>query len=373
MKRFDKLCQQISARCHPKDRLLAAEALDLIAKHPDGMNGFLQRFRAAGFDAEVASWTEGTTLAPLSEQEVEQALGSDAIMQIADRVGVGQSFTRTVLGYAIPQIVREVTRTGFLDLAIPSDLAIPLAFPDRMKDGGATTTLANSKIMGMLIPVAALGIWLGVVGLLLDLGAGHPVLEARPNVGVGHPVVEARPNVGVDHPMVEAGHDVKDVDTLKDLDKYLQKNPADAAAFYRRGQLYAETGDFPRAIKDFDETLRLRPKDAAALNNRCWARAMVGGDSQTALKDCNEALQLRPVYADALDSRGFVKLKIGEPSSAIGDYEAALQIKKQASSLYGRGIAKKHTGDSTGGDSDIIAAKQIDPAIAAEFDKSGIH
>jgi tetratricopeptide (TPR) repeat protein len=173
-------------------------------------------------------------------------------------------------------------------------------------------------------------------------------------------------------PVVEASPDAKDLDAIKDLDKYLQNNPTDATAFYRRGQLYAKTGDFSRSIKDFDEALRLHPKDAEALNNRCWARAMIG-DSMTALKDCNEALQLRPVYADALDSRGFIKLKIGEPSSAIVDYEAALHIKKQASSLYGRGIAKKQTGDIAGGDSDIAAAKAIDPTIAAEFDRNGIH
>ncbi len=166
--------------------------------------------------------------------------------------------------------------------------------------------------------------------------------------------------------------DVKDLEAIKDLDKYLQNNPSDAAAFYRRGQLYAKIADFSHAIKDFDEALRLHPKDAEALNNRCWARAMVG-DSQTALKDCNEAVQLRPGYADALDSRGFVKLKIGLPSSAIADYDAALQIKKQASSLYGRGIAKKQTGDTAAGDSDIAAAKALDPVIAAEFDKDGIR
>ncbi|HUB63412.1 MAG TPA: caspase family protein [Methylocella sp.] len=173
-------------------------------------------------------------------------------------------------------------------------------------------------------------------------------------------------------PVLESPIDAKDLEAIKDLDKYLQNNPTDAAAFYRRGQLYAKTGDFSRSIKDFDESLRLHPKDAEALNNRCWARAMIG-DSMTALKDCNEALQLRPVYADALDSRGFIKLKIGEPSSAIVDYEAALRIKKQASSLYGRGIAKKQTGDTAGGESDIAAAKTLDPAIATEFERSGIH
>ncbi|MCI0466704.1 MAG: caspase family protein [Beijerinckiaceae bacterium] len=173
-------------------------------------------------------------------------------------------------------------------------------------------------------------------------------------------------------PVVEASPDVKDLNAIKNLDKYIQNNPSDASAFYRRGQLYAKRGDFSDAVKDFDEALRLHPNDAEALNNRCWARAMVG-DSMTALKDCNEALRLRPAYADALDSRGFVKLKIGEPSSAIVDYDAALHIKKQPSSLYGRGVAKKQTGDTAGGDSDIAAAKAIDPAIAAEFDRSGFH
>lgn len=173
-------------------------------------------------------------------------------------------------------------------------------------------------------------------------------------------------------PVPERSSDVKDLEAINDLNKYLKNNPNDASAFYRRGQLYAKTGDFSRAINDFDEALRLHPKDAEALNNRCWARAMVG-DPKMALKDCNEALQLRPVYADALDSRGFVKLKIGEPSGAIIDYDTALNIKKQASSLYGRGIAKKQTGDTSGGDSDIASALAIDPAIAAEFDRSGIH
>jgi Caspase domain/Tetratricopeptide repeat len=166
--------------------------------------------------------------------------------------------------------------------------------------------------------------------------------------------------------------DVKDLDAIKDIDRKLENNPSDAAAFYRRGQLYAKIADFSHAIKDFDEALRLHPKDAEALNNRCWARAMVG-DFQMALTDCDEALQLSPGYADALDSRGFVKLNIGLPSSAIADYDAALQIKKQASSLYGRGIAKKRTGYTAEGDSDIAAAKAIDPAIAAEFDRDGIR
>jgi Caspase domain/Tetratricopeptide repeat len=173
-------------------------------------------------------------------------------------------------------------------------------------------------------------------------------------------------------PVVPPPPRVKDADAIKDLDEYLMKHPDDADSFFRRGHLYAKMGDFPSAIKDFDESLRLRPKNAEALNNLCWSRAMIG-DSRTALNDCNEALQIRPDYADALDSRGLVKLKLREPSSAIADYDAALQIKKQASSFYGRGLAKKQTGDSAGGESDIAIAKEIDPSIGAEFERSGLY
>src|SRR5262249_9111008 len=39
---------------------------------------------------------------------------------------------------------------------------------------------------------------------------------------------------------------------IKDLDKKIQTNPNDTAAYYKRGQLYAQYGDFSRAARDFD-------------------------------------------------------------------------------------------------------------------------
>src|ERR1700730_2707473 len=59
---FDELIQEISARYHlgPKGRSLIEETVDLIARQPGGVSGFLERFKAAGFAAEVASWVAGT-------------------------------------------------------------------------------------------------------------------------------------------------------------------------------------------------------------------------------------------------------------------------------------------------------------------------
>ncbi len=160
---------------------------------------------------------------------------------------------------------------------------------------------------------------------------------------------------------------------IANLNARLQHDPNDATAYYKRGQLYAQNGDFPRAAADFDAAIRLNPADAEAFNNRCWARAMFA-DLQMALQDCNEALRLRPGYVDALDSRGLIYLKLSLPSNAVADYDAALRIKpNQASSLYGRGIGKLRVGKTVEGNNDIAAAKVINAGIAEEFVGYGIR
>jgi uncharacterized protein YidB (DUF937 family) len=118
---FEKLIQEISSRYHlgPKGRSLVEEA-NMIAEHPGGISGFLDRFKAAGLTVEVASWLAGSDPVPLSGQEVEQTLGSGAIREIADKAGVTQRFARTVLGYAIPRIISMLAQSGFLDVAVPT-------------------------------------------------------------------------------------------------------------------------------------------------------------------------------------------------------------------------------------------------------------
>jgi len=149
--------------------------------------------------------------------------------------------------------------------------------------------------------------------------------------------------------------------------------PERTADLYILAQRLLRTGKFDDAIKNLDEVIRATPSDPEALNNRCWARAIVG-DLSNALKDCDQAVALRPRYADALDSRGFVNLKLGRSDNAIEDYSAALSVDpKRASSLYGRGIAKARKGDAVAGGGDIGAAKAIEAGIADEFSRYGIR
>ena len=82
---------------------------------------------------------------------------------------------------------------------------------------------------------------------------------------------------------------------------------------------------------------------------------------------------MRPGDAATLDSRGFTYLKTHEWDKAIADYDTALRAHPaQASSLFGRGIAKLRKGDAAGGNADLSAARRIQADIATEMAAIGI-
>jgi uncharacterized protein YidB (DUF937 family) len=136
MATFDQLIQEIESRYSlgPKASPIVHESLGLISGQPGGMDGFLDRFKAAGFATEVASWSGGTEVVPLLGQEVEVTLGSDVISEIANKVGISQSFARTIMGYAIPKVIVLLAQGEAVPTAIPAsessvlDSAIELSF-----------------------------------------------------------------------------------------------------------------------------------------------------------------------------------------------------------------------------------------------------
>jgi OmpA-OmpF porin, OOP family len=181
MAAFDKLIQEIGSRycLGPKAYPLIQETLDLIKRQPGGIGGFVNRFKAAGFAVEVASWLGGPDPVPLSGQEVEQTLGSDVISGIANKIGVSQRFARTILGYAIPKIIVLRAQGGAIPSAISAwaasflESAIPLSSspveeitqpgaeqirPSRTEHGGPAPVLGE-----LIIPSAALLITLGLL------------------------------------------------------------------------------------------------------------------------------------------------------------------------------------------------------------------
>jgi TPR repeat protein len=153
----------------------------------------------------------------------------------------------------------------------------------------------------------------------------------------------------------------------------INRNPQDADAYYKRGNILARLREYELASKDFGRAIDLNPSDPQAYNNRCWVNVALG-QGQMAVNDCNEAIRLRSGYADALDSRGLANLQLGRLDSAIADFNEALRLKPRlATSLYGRGIAYTRQGKTTAGNSDMKTATAIDPGVRDELDSYGIR
>src|SRR5204863_7048466 len=82
--------------------------------------------------------------------------------------------------------------------------------------------------------------------------------------------------------------------------------------------------------------------------------------------------RLRPGDANTLASRGFAHLKLKRYEAVIADYDAGLLINPgNPYTLFGRGMAKRMTGNPSGGDADMVAAKATKPDIAVEMAKLG--
>jgi outer membrane protein OmpA-like peptidoglycan-associated protein/uncharacterized protein YidB (DUF937 family) len=210
MATFDKLIQEIGSRycLGPKAYPLVEETLGLIKRQPGGIGGFVNRFKAAGFAVEVASWLNGPDPVPLSGQEVEQTLGSDVISGIANKIGVNQRFARTILGYAIPEIIVLQAQSGAIPSALRAwaarfrDSAIHSSTPinettqhraEQIRPSRTESSGAAAVLRPLLIPGVSLLITLGLL-LGYFIGAGdRGAIQSAPTVVQNAPV--ASPHV----------------------------------------------------------------------------------------------------------------------------------------------------------------------------------
>lgn len=116
-----------------------------------GFTGFLDRFREAGMEKEVDSWISGEDNAPISETDVENAVGTDTISTIAAETGIPRETASAGLAAMIPQVVDKLSP----DAVVPDNDS----FIDRVRDylGEWGGKLGATIIGGLGIAGAAVG------------------------------------------------------------------------------------------------------------------------------------------------------------------------------------------------------------------------
>ena len=89
MRALEEIIQSVAGKfgLGEKAALLLSEILSLITdEYNGGLSGFLDRMRRAGLGELVESWVRLGPNNPINESELERALGSQVIGNIASRV-----------------------------------------------------------------------------------------------------------------------------------------------------------------------------------------------------------------------------------------------------------------------------------------------
>lgn len=77
-----------------------------------GLAGLIEQFRNKGFGDIASSWVSTGENQPISGDQIEEAIGSDKIQEIAGQLGISGSEASGGLAGLIPQIIDKLTPEG---------------------------------------------------------------------------------------------------------------------------------------------------------------------------------------------------------------------------------------------------------------------
>jgi len=97
--------------------VLSALLALMTDKNSGGFAGFLERFNRAGLGDTVTSWIGSGSNMPVSNEQLESALGEDALKNIADQTGTDYGSATSATAFLIPRVVDALTPEG----EIPQD------------------------------------------------------------------------------------------------------------------------------------------------------------------------------------------------------------------------------------------------------------
>lgn len=108
---FDSLAGNMLGKLGGEKGAIAQVAVDLFNQN-GGLPGVLEKFKAAGFSNEVASWVGKSANLPISAEQITQVLGSATIQTAANKLGINADEISTKIAEYLPQVIDRMTPNG---------------------------------------------------------------------------------------------------------------------------------------------------------------------------------------------------------------------------------------------------------------------
>jgi outer membrane protein OmpA-like peptidoglycan-associated protein/uncharacterized protein YidB (DUF937 family) len=147
---FDSLVNEVAQKFGLGDKaspLLSALLSLMTNEQSGGLVGFINRFKQAGLGDLVSSWISTGANQPLTENQLESALGIDTIGRLASKSGISNTLATTALAYMIPKVIDYLTPNGAVPSGIPSAVT---SFLSGAGDVGRAAAAGGSSLLKWL-------------------------------------------------------------------------------------------------------------------------------------------------------------------------------------------------------------------------------
>lgn len=108
---FDNLASSMLGKLGGEKGAIAQVAIDLFNQN-GGLPGVLEKFKAAGFDSQVASWVGKGANLQISPEQITQVLGSATMQSAAAKLGLDAQDISAKIAEYLPQVVDRMTPDG---------------------------------------------------------------------------------------------------------------------------------------------------------------------------------------------------------------------------------------------------------------------
>jgi uncharacterized protein YidB (DUF937 family) len=86
--------------------------MNLVNSYPGGIGGLVGAFEKSGLGGVASSWVGGGANQQVSAQQVQTGLGSQAISDVASKLGISPDVASTVVSQLLPHVVDHMTPNG---------------------------------------------------------------------------------------------------------------------------------------------------------------------------------------------------------------------------------------------------------------------
>ncbi len=111
---FDSIVSAVEGQTGAGGQGNLMESVMGMINHPDvgGLSGLVQKLEQSGLGPQVASWVGNGNNLPVSTEQIQNALNSQALQDIAAKFGLNTSDAANQLASLLPQVINHLTPNG---------------------------------------------------------------------------------------------------------------------------------------------------------------------------------------------------------------------------------------------------------------------